>query len=108
MAAEGADRRGNSDRENREQRSEEEAPQPSVDLRGRLASSLRAGLWRGDRLPQRAALVPKARFRPGRPLPVDKTGCPRLRPLGCGGNLPRQQQRCPSGGWVHTGTGRPV
>ena len=35
MAAGGADRRGSSDRENRE-RSEEEAPQPSVDLRGHL------------------------------------------------------------------------
>ena len=35
MAAGGADRRGSSDRENRE-RSEEETPQPSVDLRGHL------------------------------------------------------------------------
>lgn len=35
MAAGGADRRGSSDNENRE-KSEEEAPQPSVDLRGLL------------------------------------------------------------------------
>ena len=64
---------------------------------GDCPSSLHTRRWR-----------PKARLRSGRPLAVDKILCPVLCPLHCGGNLPRHQSNYPSGGWVHTGTGRSV